>query len=101
MFSHHVELADFRRLADELAQKGLKEVKSIKRLRTEEHKIRNNITFHKMEVERQKGYFLADADESEAMQKKLRRVRFDINVLEEEEAQRRDQVQKYLAALNF
>ncbi len=90
-----------RKAADELVKKSIKREKSIENLRNKEHELVNSITFHKMEVERQKGYFLADTDDSDKMQKQLRRVRFDINILEEEaqKAAEEEEVKKYLIML--
>ena len=97
--THARGLRDVRHRADCLSKSGVKLEKDIKALQKKEAEAKNDIKFHKLEMERQKGYFLADTDKSEKLEKKLRRLQFDIAELEEEGALISVQVKDALSEL--
>ena len=89
-----------RKQADDLATSALKLEKSIKALKEKETKKINDIKFHKLEMERQEGYFLADGDTLAKLEKALRRIRFDINIKEEEAATNKVQTKDILLKID-
>jgi len=91
---------ELREKADRLSKSALKLEKNIKDLQKKEAEVKNDIKFHKLEMERQEGYFLADTDKSEKLEKKLRRLQFDINNKEEEGETIHAQVRDTLSELD-